>query len=88
MRKWKVINRTQSVEHSMKVGAFRLEVWAPIGSDPASPVWSCRFSLVDDENPWTYTGKPQTLEEAQAQAFREVGTWLNRQQKAIDKAKS
>lgn len=88
MRKWKEVKRERSVEHSLKVGAFRLEVWAPVGSDPVSPVWNCLFTIDNNEDQWVYTGKPKSLEGAKTQAFREVELWLRRQQKAIDKAKS
>ena len=86
MKKWKVVKREWSVEHSLKVGAFRLEVSAPIGSAPAAREWRCKFYLYDDEDGWIYTGKPETLDKSKARAFREVGAWLKRQQKAIEKA--
>lgn len=88
MRKWKEVKRERSVEHSLKVGAFRLEVSAPLGSEPASKVWECLFTVDDNEDQWICTGKPKPLEGAKAQAFREIELWLKRQQKAIDKAKS
>ena len=83
MKTWKSYTLDGFTEHVLRAGAFTLEVYARIGTDPTAKAWECNYKLADNEPMWVYSGAPLTLVQAQARVIREVKRWLRRQQKAL-----